>query len=86
MKHGFTAGEWTKCSLQDKPRPEHFCFILSRLPQAIYLYSSTLLVLSNGYCKSFTQQISIHLTIHTKGMGKKRIIGTRDTSAEQTKR
>jgi len=27
MKHGFTAGEWTKSSLQDKPRPEHFCFI-----------------------------------------------------------
>lgn len=48
------------------------CHIIhSRLPQAIYLYSSTLLVLSNGSCKSFTQQISIRFTIHTKGVGKK---------------
>lgn len=48
------------------------CHVIhSRLPQAIYLYSSTLLALSNGYSKSFTQQSFIHFTIHTKGVKKK---------------
>lgn len=49
------------------------CHVIhSRLPQAIYLYSSTLLALSNGSSKSFTQQSSSRFTIHTKGV-KKRI-------------
>lgn len=48
------------------------CHVIhSRLPQAIYWYSSTLLALSNGSSKSFTQQRSSRFTIHTKGVKKK---------------
>lgn len=44
------------------------CHVIhSRLPPAIYLYS-TLLALSNGSSKSFIQQRSSRFTIHTKGL------------------
>ncbi len=52
-------------SRQDECHVNH-----SRLPQAIYLYSSTLLALSNDFSKSFTQQRSSHFTIHIKGVKK----------------